>query len=114
MTTTATTTIDWPDLWFGPVNLWNTPKSAKKEKEVEPYKEVVVYSKAHCPQCVVVKNQLTLKGVEFSEVRIDGDDKSIARWLVEKGHRQVPVVYVDGVHVDPRRITAEGINWRDQ
>lgn len=66
--------------------------------------EVVVYSKANCPQCVVVKNQLSLKAVKFSEVRID-EDKDIARWLVGQGHRQVPVVYVDGVHVPNAGLT---------
>lgn len=75
--------------------------------------EVVVYSKTHCPQCVVVKRELSLKGVEFKEVNIE-QDKSIARWLVERGHRQVPVVYVDGAHTDPRIITAEGVNWKDK
>lgn len=72
--------------------------------------KVVVYSKANCPQCVVVKRELGLRGVEFSEVRID-EDKTIARWLVEQGHRQVPVIYVDGKHIaDYRTITAEIIN----
>lgn len=61
--------------------------------------KVVVYSKANCPQCVVVKRELSLRGVDFSELRIDGEDKSLARWLVEQGHRQVPVIYVDGKHV---------------
>lgn len=70
---------------------------------------VVVYSKANCPQCVTVKNQLTLKGVEFQEVRVDvRPDARI--WLIKQGHRSVPQVYVDGVHTDPNAITAEIVN----
>lgn len=93
--------IHWPDLWFGPINLWNAPKSANGGRM-----KVVVYSKTNCPQCVVVKRELTLKGVTYEEVNIE-QDKDVARWLVGQGHRQVPVVYVDGVHTDPKTITAE-------
>ena len=85
--------LTWPDLWFGPVNLISINKLEDKLSD----KKVVVYSKLNCPACVVIKRQLTLNGVDFSEVRID-EDKEVAKWLVSQGHRQVPVVYVDGVH----------------
>lgn len=68
--------------------------------------KVVVYSKANCPQCVKVKNDLALKGVEFEEARVDLNP-ILRGWLIEAGHRSVPVVYVDNVHVDPSTITAE-------
>lgn len=70
--------------------------------------EVVVYSKANCPQCVVTINQLSKKGVPFKIVKID-ENKDVARWLVGQGHRQVPVVYVDGVHIPNAglKLTAE-------
>lgn len=69
---------------------------------------VVVYSKANCPACVKTKQELTLKGVEFTEVRVDID--TVKRiWLMNQGHRAVPQVYVDGVHTDPKTITAESI-----
>lgn len=69
-------------------------------------KSVVVYSKANCPACVKVKSELTLNGVEFQEVRVD--QRPDARdWLIKQGHRAVPQVYVDGVHTDPKTITAE-------
>lgn len=68
---------------------------------------VIVYGKSNCPQCVVVKRELGLRGVDFHEVNIEMD-KSLARWLVEQGHRQVPVIYKDGKHVaDYRTITNE-------
>lgn len=57
--------------------------------------EVVVYSKANCPACVKVKNDFDARGVVFTEVRVDQDQEARAM-LVEKGHRSVPVVYVDG------------------
>lgn len=67
---------------------------------------VVVYSKANCPGCITVKQQLKLKGVDFKEVRID-QNPDVARWLVGMGHRTVPQVYVDGVCTDPATVTAE-------
>lgn len=67
---------------------------------------VVLYSKANCPQCVKVKQELTLKGVDFEEVRVDGD--AVARaWLIGQGHRSVPQVYVNGAHTDPNTLTNE-------
>lgn len=65
--------------------------------------EVVVYSKANCPACVKVKNSLTEKGVEFTEVRVDQDQAARAM-LIGEGHRSVPVVYVDGQHTNPETI----------
>lgn len=70
-------------------------------------KQVVVYSKANCPQCVKVKNELGLKAVDFTEVRVD-QEPSMRDWLLAQGHRSVPIVYVDGVHVkDVSTITNE-------
>lgn len=69
-------------------------------------KEVVVYSKSNCPACVKVKGELTLKGVEYTEVRID-QQPEMRDWLLSQGHRSVPQVYVDGVHTDPATLTNE-------
>lgn len=67
---------------------------------------VVVYSKANCPACVKVKNELTLKAVEYTEIRVD-QEPAMRDWLLSKGHRSVPQVYVDGVHTDPLTISNE-------
>lgn len=67
---------------------------------------VVVYSKTNCPQCVVVKNKLKTRGVDFTEVNID-TDAELRAWLIGQGHRQVPVVYVNGVHTPPDAIVAQ-------
>ena len=68
---------------------------------------VVVYSKANCPACVKLKNELFLKAVEFEEERVD--QKLAARqYLMEEGHKSVPQVYVDGKHcADPTTLTNE-------
>lgn len=70
-------------------------------------KEVVVYSKANCPACVKVKNELSLKAIEFKEIRVDLKPE-YRQMMIDAGHRSVPIVYVDGVHVpNPDTLTNE-------
>lgn len=59
---------------------------------------LIVYSQAHCPGCSSLKMVLKSKGIEFSEVRIDLDAEAKA-FVLGKGHRSVPVMYKDGIHV---------------
>lgn len=68
--------------------------------------KVVVYSKTHCPGCVRVKRELSLKAVDFAEVNIDTDVEA-RHWLLAQGHRSVPQVYVDGILTDPNTLTNE-------
>lgn len=71
--------------------------------------KVMVYSKQNCPQCVVVKKQLKNSGVQYVEVSIDEGSPEARHWLLGKGHRSVPVVYVDGVHIaNPFELKANG------
>lgn len=56
---------------------------------------ITVYSKENCPFCVQAKNLLTLKGVQFEEVKIDADP-SAREFVVSEGHRTVPQIYKDG------------------
>jgi glutaredoxin 3 len=56
---------------------------------------VTVYSKNNCPFCVQAKNLLKLKGVEYTEVKID-EDLSAKDFILSEGHRTVPQLYKDG------------------
>jgi len=56
---------------------------------------LTIYSKDHCPFCDRAKNLLALKGIEFTEVRIDLDSEA-KQFIVSEGHRTVPQVYKDG------------------
>lgn len=71
--------------------------------------QVLVYSKANCPACVKAKNELSLKGIEFKEVRVDLNPEE-RNYLLTEGHRSVPQVYVDGKHIkDIATLTGEVI-----
>jgi glutaredoxin len=56
---------------------------------------ITVYSKNNCPFCVKAKNLLTIKGLDFEEVKID--ENPVARdFVLGEGHRSVPQIYSDG------------------
>ena len=56
---------------------------------------ITVYSKNNCPFCVQAKNLLTLKGIEYTEVKID-EVPEAREFVVSEGHRTVPQIYKDG------------------
>lgn len=56
-------------------------------------KEIKVYSKNNCPQCMFTKMMLNNEGHEYTEVNID-EDKEARDELVSKGYRSAPVVFV--------------------
>lgn len=58
----------------------------------------VVFSKSVCPNCVTLKNRLISQGVTFTEIKVDEDDNARS-FLISKGYRSVPVLYVDGEYV---------------
>lgn len=57
---------------------------------------LTVYSKNNCPFCVQAKNLLTLKGIEYEEIKID-ENPEAREFVLSEGHRTVPQIYKDGV-----------------
>lgn len=55
---------------------------------------IKVFSKEGCPYCDMAKALLKKHGYEYEEVRIDLD-QSAKEFLVSKGHRTVPQLYVN-------------------
>lgn len=56
---------------------------------------ITIYSKNNCPFCVKAKNLLTIKGVDFEEVKID-ENPEARDFVLAEGHRSVPQIYKDG------------------
>lgn len=56
---------------------------------------ITIYSKNNCPFCVKAKNLLTIKGVDFEEVKID-ENPEARDFVLAEGHRSVPQIYRDG------------------
>lgn len=59
---------------------------------------ITVYSKNNCPACDRAKALLTSKNLTFEVKNIDSDLDAMD-FVVEKRHRAMPVVYIDGVWV---------------
>ena len=56
---------------------------------------ITVYSKNNCPFCDQAKNLMKLKGIDYSEIKID-EDQAAREFVLSKGHRTVPQIYRDG------------------
>ena len=62
--------------------------------------DVVIYTTMFCPYCHSAKALLARKGVEFREIKVDGD-RAARRAMSEKagGRTSVPQVFVGGRHL---------------
>ena len=62
--------------------------------------EVVIYSTMWCPFCARAKALLKGKGVQFTEIDVDGEvgkrDEMVAK---SGGRRTVPQIFIGGRHV---------------
>ena len=60
---------------------------------------VIIYTTLICPYCVRAKNLLKKKGVEFRELRIDGNRELMREMLERSKRRTVPQIFIDDYHV---------------
>ena len=56
---------------------------------------LTVYSKNNCPFCVMAKNYLQSKNINFREVNIEQDAEARA-FVQDRGLRTVPQIFMDG------------------
>jgi len=56
---------------------------------------LTVYTKNNCGFCVMLKNLLTKKGYDFTEVNIEEDEDAYT-FVIEEGHKSMPQIYEDG------------------
>lgn len=61
-------------------------------------KDITVYTSTNCSYCKATKNFLKENNIPFTEKNID-KDKEAMNYLIEHGHRGVPVSVVDGQEV---------------
>jgi glutaredoxin len=65
-----------------------------------------MYSKNNCSYCVKLKNQLDSWGVQYEEVNIE-QDTNAKNFVVEQGHRTVPILYKELEHINHNTLTKE-------
>lgn len=63
-------------------------------------KEIVIYSSAHCPYCIMAKELLESKNADFKELRVD-EKFEYARESVKRsgGRKTVPQIFIGDYHV---------------
>jgi len=58
-------------------------------------KKIEIYTWGYCPYCVRAKNLLTEKGMEFTEISLDGKDDELMSLRERTGQRTVPQIFID-------------------
>ena len=58
-------------------------------------KKIEVYTWGYCPFCIRAKNLLKDKGLEFTEVALDGKDDELMALRERTGQRTVPQIFID-------------------
>lgn len=66
-------------------------------------KDVVIYSKPHCPNCEEAKKVLTSRNIIYKIVDVSLDLEAL-NILKLGGFRSVPQIYVGGVHLGDHTI----------
>ena len=56
---------------------------------------LTIYSKNNCPFCVMAKNYLESKNINFREINIELDPES-REFIQRQGLRTVPQIFMDG------------------
>ena len=57
--------------------------------------EVIIYSSAHCPYCVMAKQLLERKGVRYQEIRVDVDPAKRDEMIQKSRQRTVPQIFIN-------------------
>lgn len=60
--------------------------------------KVIIYTSNTCPYCVLAKNYLDEKGIDYIEKNIQ-TDPSARKELMDMGHMGVPVLIINGEEV---------------
>ena len=60
---------------------------------------VKMYATRFCPYCIRARHMLRKKGVEFSEIPVDGNPALRAQMVAESGRYTVPQIWIGETHV---------------
>lgn len=65
----------------------------------QSYKNVLLYTKSHCPYCTRTKQLLKNLGVEFKNIEISYDDALRQEMIERSGRKTVPQVFICDEHI---------------
>ena len=58
--------------------------------------KVKIYTTPACPFCVMAKQYLKEKGIEFEEIDVSKNEKAAKEMVEKSGQMGVPVIEIDG------------------
>lgn len=61
--------------------------------------KIIIYTSAWCPYCMKAKQLLTLKGVGFQEITVDGKPEVRAEMKEKAGKNTVPQIWINDQHI---------------
>ncbi len=61
--------------------------------------KALIYSTATCPYCVRAKQLLDVKGITYTEIRVDLDDAKRDEMIARSGRRTVPQIFLGDQHI---------------
>lgn len=67
--------------------------------ELIPMADVTMYTTRFCPYCVAARRLLKAKGVEYTEIGVDGDHELRQQMQEKAGQRTVPQIWIGQRHV---------------
>lgn len=62
--------------------------------------QLTIYTKNNCMYCDIMKSKLDQWGYEYNVVNIQ-EDNVAKNYILSKGHKVVPQLYYNNVHVNP-------------
>ncbi len=60
---------------------------------------IIIYSTSSCPYCVRAKELLKRKGVSFTEILVDEDDKKRDEMIAKTNLYTVPQIFINDQHI---------------
>jgi len=61
--------------------------------------QIVIYTKANCPNCIIAKATLVSKGLEYDEKSMDNPDEWQRFMAAYSDFRQMPQIFIEGQRV---------------
>lgn len=61
--------------------------------------KVKMYTTAICPYCIRAKSLLDRKGIQYEEMRIEGNRELMKEMIKRSNRRTVPQIFIDDFHV---------------
>ena len=57
--------------------------------------KIKIYSKTSCPACVMAKELLDKKGVQYEEIILDNKPEEIQKLIAKTGMKTVPQIFIN-------------------